>query len=245
MKLLFFLSVLLFTTGNIQAQGTPAKTVAKKNVAKGKAKSKKSAKKLKTTGETEFEEVICYEDGPCTFNILKGDTLVYEVNASGKNYNFLVVPNKFDANTVADFNWITTAPENKAGHVTISTQALTTGKKYLPSLPAGELKMTDASSIWLTAINFKEITKGQTSLSFDSGQPETFTSPETDAVTIPVNYKGKQLSLEGFAMQNKAEGQPDRKELWVLNISNNLLIIKMDIGWTMQLKEVRERKSKN
>jgi hypothetical protein len=245
MKLLLFIAAFLICSAGIQAQTKSIKPAPKKTAPKGKSIAKKNVKKIKTSsGNNEFEELICYEDGPCTFNILRGDTLVYEVNAAGKHYNLLVVPNKFDATTIADFSWIATAPENKAGHITINTKGLTTSKKYISNLPAGELKLADASSIWMTSSNFKEIAKGQTSIAFDNNQPESFSSPEADAVTVAVNYKGKPLNLEGFALENKAEGQPDRKEIWVLNVSTNLLIIRMDIGWTMQLKEVRERRTR-
>jgi hypothetical protein len=220
-------------------------TTTKKTSAKTSTKGKKSSKskKLKTAGEMEFEEVICYEDGPCTFTILKKDTLVYEVNAAGKQFNLLVVPNKFDAATIADFNWKIIGAETRSGHVVINAKALSTGKKYMVNLPAGELKLSDASSFWLSNANFKEIAKGETSITMDNGQAESFKSPEADAVTTDINYKGKPLVLEGFALQNKAEGEPGRKEMWVLNVSNNLLIIKLDNGeMSMQLKEVRERK---
>lgn len=246
MKCLFYFLVCLFLTGSIQAQTKPATTSKTSTAAKKKPAAKtnkKTVKKVKTTsGGVEFDELICYEDGPCTFNILKGDTLVYEVNAAGRQYNLLVIPNKFDASTVADFNWISTAPESKSGHVTISAAALKSSKKYLAYLPAGELKLTDASAIWMCQDNFKEITKKKTTLTLDNGQVENFVSPDEDAVTIDINYKGKPISLEGFAIQNKPEGEPGRKEIWVLNISNNLLMMKMDIGMTMQLKEVREKK---
>ena len=237
----------VFISGSLLAQTTaPAsKTAPKKTAAKGKKKSG-SAKKLKTTGEVEYEEVICYEDGPCTFSILKGDTLVYDVNAAGKQYSLYVIPNKFDAGTIADFNWISGGSDIKSGHVVLGTQALASARKYLTALPAGELKLTDASAIWLSNVNFKEITKGQSSLALDNDAAETFSSPETDAVTLPINYKATTLTLDGFAVQDKPEGQTGRKEIWILNISNNLLLIKVDNGgnFSMQLKEVREKKAK-
>ncbi|PWT97134.1 MAG: hypothetical protein C5B52_14335 [Bacteroidetes bacterium] len=250
MKNILFAIFFLMVCGSLNAQMKVTKPAAKKTTttstaskSKSKSSSKKNAKKIKTSdGGTEFEEVVCYEDGPCTFNVLKGDTLVYEVNASGKHYNLMVVTNKFDAATIADFNWVTSAPDSKAGHVSVNTAAITTSKKYLSSFPAGELKLSDASSIWLTSSNFKEIAKGQTTLTFDNSAPEKFNSPEADAVSVPVNYKGRSLNLEGFALENKPEGQADRKEIWVLNVSSNPLIIKMDVGWTMELKEVREGK---
>ena len=63
---------------------------------------------------------------------------------------------------------------------------------------------------------------------------------------MPINYKATSLTLDGFAVQNKPEGQQGRKELWILNISNNLLLIKVENGggFNMQLKEVREKKAK-
>jgi hypothetical protein len=256
MKYLTFLCLSLVVSMSLLAQAKPvAKTAVKKTAAKPVAKKtgpkkpvakgKKSSKsnKLKTADDHEFEEVICYEDGPCTFNILKKDTLVYEVNTAGKQYNLLIIPNKFDANTIADFNWRTTGADMKSGHVVINSQGLNTGKKYMFDLPSGELKLTDASTFWISNVNFKEISKGETTLALDNGQPETFKSLEVDAVSTEINYKGKQLNLEGFAVANKAEGEAGRKEVWILNISTNLLIIKLDNNsWSMVLKEVRERK---
>ena len=242
MKNLLILMAMLLTVSCISAQTkTSAKPAAKKAAVKGK----KVVKKKTSAVKTEFDELVCYEDGPCTFSIHKGDTLVYDVFTSGKQYNLLVIPNKFDAGVVADFNWIATGSVNKKGHVTISSKALLNGKNYLSSLPEGELKLTDASALWLGADNFKDLSKKQTPITFDKGNPETFLSPDEDAVSAPVNYKGKDISLEGFAILTKAEGGPDRKEIWVLNISSNLLMFKItSTDFTMQLKEVHENKIK-
>ena len=239
MKKILAFSVLLLSFGALCAQTKPAKPAAKKGATKGKRVTKKSTSAVKT----EFDELVCYEDGPCTFSIHKGDTLVYDVYAPGNQYTMLVIPNKFDAGVVADFNWITTGSVNKKGHVNISGKALQSGKTYLSTLPEGELKLTDASALWLGADNFKDLSAKQTPVAFDNGKPETFLSPDEDAVSAPVNYKGKDISLEGFAIQTKPEGEPDRKEIWVLNISSNLLMFKISsTNFTMQLKEVHEKK---
>jgi hypothetical protein len=239
MKKILVFSLLVLVAGGISAQTKTAKATAKKGATKSKRVTKKSTSSVKT----EFDELICYEDGPCTFSIHRGDTLVYDVYAPGNQYTMLVVPNKFDAGVVADFNWITTGSVNKKGHVVISSKALESGKSYLASLPEGELKLTDASALWLGGENFKDLSNKETAVSFDNGKAETFKSPEEDAVSAPVNYKGKDISLEGFAIQTKAEGEPDRKEIWVLNVSSNLLMFKINsTNFNMQLKEVRERK---
>src|SRR2546425_12112197 len=104
MKFLILLSILLIVSIGLFAQVKPtSRPAVKKSTAKTSSKSNKIVKsKKKTTSATEFEEVICYQDGPCTFNIIKRDTLVYEVNDAGKQYNLFLIPNKFDANTIVD-----------------------------------------------------------------------------------------------------------------------------------------------
>ena len=244
MKTILITAVMLCAIIGVNAQQKTVKKAPAKTTTATKSSTKKTVSTKKVTGKTEFDELICYEDGPCTFGIHKGDTLVYAVNAAGKIYDLLVVPNKFDANTVADFNWVTTGAERKTGHVVIGAKAIKSSKRYMNSLPAGELKLSDASFLWFCADNFSEITKKQTTITFDNGTAETFSSPDDDAVVSTINYKGREIALDAFAIENKAEGEPGRKEIWVLNISNNLLMIKSDAGADMQLKEVREKKLK-
>ena len=256
MKFLFSVICALLISVGLMAQAKPlAKTSTKpaapkpkttstaKPKAKTSSKGKKSSsnsRKLNTSGEMEFEELICYEDGPCTFTIVRKDTLVYEVNSAGKTYDLLIIPNKFDGVSLADFNWKMVGGDNKSGHVVINSTGINNARKYVFNLPGGETKLTDASSIWLSNTNFKEIAKGETTMSIDDGQLETFKSPPADAVSTDINYKGKPLSIEGFALQNKPEGEAGRKEIWIMNVSNNLLLIKLDnVSWSMRLKEVR------
>ena len=257
MKFLLSLCCTLMISVGLLAQAKPlAKSAAKpapkpkttttakpKTSTKSKTapKSKKSnSSKLNTSGDMEFEELICYEDGPCTFTIVRKDTLVYEVNAAGKQYDLLIIPNKFDGAALADFNWKTIGSENKSGHVVINSTGINTARKYMFMLPGGELKLSDASSFWMSNQNFKEVAKGETTMIIDDAQMETFKSPPADAVSTDINYKGRPLSIEGFALQNKNEGEPGRKEIWVMNVSNNLLVIKIDnVNWSMKLKEVR------
>jgi hypothetical protein len=240
MKLIWMLVVCCLFTATADAQ--------KKTVKKGGAKSvkgKKTAKKKSTTGGSEFEELICYEEGACTFSVVRGDTLVYDVNSGGSSYQLFIVPLKYTENTISDFNWTTSAPDNRSGHVTINTAALKSSKKYVSFPQGGEQKLNDASFLWLCGDNFKEIVKKITTMTIDNGAAETFTSPEEDAVTASINYKGKTIEVDGFIVQNKEEGQPGRKVVWVMNISYNLLFFKADFGnMSMVLTGVREGKAK-
>jgi hypothetical protein len=243
MKLIFLFTVLLFSAYAADAQKAKSKKPVKKSYSKTKSKT---GTKIKTSGDDEFDLFICYEGGPCTFSILKGDTLVYEVNQAGKNYQMFVVPNKFDAALIADFNWYNNGSDMSKGKVVINSAGLKAADKYLSGLTSGDLKITDATStLWLSEKSFKEITKGATNMSFDGGISESFSSPESDASVITINYKDKKVDLDGFIIESKPVGQTGRKELVVLNITSNLLIIKMDLdGKSIQLKEVRINKNR-
>jgi hypothetical protein len=244
MKLIVFaLSMFLFS-GIAQAQKGKAKKPVKKTASKSKGKPKKGTK-IKTNGEDEFDLFLCYEGGACTFSILKGDTLVYEVNQSGKSYQMFVIPNKFTANAIADFNWYTTAPDSKQGKVSINAVGLKTANKLITNLPVGDLKLTDASSaIWISEKSYKEITKGGTSIGLDGGNPEVFSSPEADASIVTITFKNRAIDLDGFLIQS-TEATKSKKEISVLNISDNLLILKTELdNGSMVLKEVRANVSR-
>ena len=243
MKLIALFTVLFFSISAIQAQKAKPKKPVKKTASKTKSKT---GSKIKTTGDDEYDLFICYEGGgPCTFTILKGDTLVYDVNQAGKSFQLFVVPNKFDAATIADFNWTTSAPDSRSGKVQVSTTGLKTATKYVTNFTAGDLKLTDASAVWISEKTFKEITTGKSALTIDGGTPENYSSPDADESNVTITYKDKQILLEGFAIQNKGLGQNGRKEITILNISQNLLIIKADLdGSNMVLKEVRANKSR-
>ena len=240
-----FLSLILICTlfaSQINAQKKPVKKSSAKKGSSKKGSVKKSSSKVGTTGETEFEELSCYVDGACTFSIVKGDTLLYAVTGASGNYDLGIVPKNYKENQISDFNWYTS--DGRSGHIVINTSALKSAKKYI-SMPttAGELKLNDASFLWLTGANFAELSSKKMKITLDNKAQEDYFSPEEDAVTIPINYKGKALDLDGFIIQNKEVGASDRVELNILNISYNLLIFKADYGnMTMTLKEVREKK---
>ncbi len=249
MKSLLFFACFLFGIYGADVNAQKKRTTTKRTTSKKKTTSKKSkgktksvsGSKIQTDGGSELDLFTCYEGGgPCTFTVLKGDTLVYTVNTAGQQYDLYVIVNKFSGESLADFNWYTSAPNSQSGKVTINTVGIKTSKQYTSILTPGELKLNTGSAIWLTQANFKESAKKETLIAFDAGAPEKFYSPEVDAVATTINYKGKQVDLDGFALQNKNEGEAGRKEIWVLNESLNAMILKMNTdNMSMQIKEIR------
>lgn len=182
--------------------------------------------------------ILKNDDGSSEFFDLKaGDKLVYQVNAGGSEYEFIVTLNDPGANAL-DFNYEMTNTNKTSGHVTISGKAKTTATKYINYFSGGDLNLTDACTVWLSNKNFNDMTERKTVLQLDNNAPETFYLPKKDTVSTVVKVKGEDKKVEAFIINNAADGN-GKKTMWIHDISSNSLIIKMDQGWSIILKEIR------
>lgn len=179
------------------------------------------------------------EDGSSSFfDIKKEDTLVYQVKAGDKEYEFKVTINAHDSENGIDFNYEMTNANITKGHVTISPEAQANATKYVNYFRGGNLKLTDASSVWLSNKNFRDMAQKKTIIQLDNNAPEIFYLPKDESVSTVVKIKGEDKTIEGFKINNAVDGNGN-KTIWINDISSNSLIIKMDLGWSIVLKEIR------
>lgn len=183
--------------------------------------------------------MIKNDDGSTSsYDIKKGDQLVYQVSAFGAEYDFIVTVNSESSENGIDFNYEMTNSSNTKGHVTISADAKNKATKYVNYFKGGELNLTDACTVWLSNKNFSDMPSKKTVMQMDNNSPQTFYRPENDEVAPLVKIKGENKKLDGFIINSAADGKGD-KTLWINGISSNSLILKMDLGWTILLKEIR------
>ncbi len=228
---------LLFTGSSIAQKAKPkAKVATKKKTSKVKKTKKMALGAAKTLN---LSLSVLKDEATFTYDLKKGDKLVYHVNANGKEYDFIVAINGFDYDKGIDFNYEMTAPVSKTGRVKISPGAFHSSRKYMNQFAGGELNLTDASTIWLCYDAFyDDMPKRQTMMTMDDAAPELFYRPEEDAIEHTIKFKGEMVGVEAFLINNKKDGTGS-KEIWVHNSSSNPLIIRMNLGWTIELKEVR------
>jgi hypothetical protein len=182
--------------------------------------------------------MIKNDDGSMgSYDIQKGDKLVYQVKAGGNEYDFIVTINDENEKGI-DFNYEMTNSNKTSGHVIISSKAKSEATRYVNYFRGGELILTDACTVWLSNKNFSDMPQKKTVMQIDNNSPETFYRPEKDEVTPIVKIKGEDKKIDGFMINNAADGNGD-KTLWINGISSNSLIIKMDLGWSIVLKEIR------
>lgn len=182
--------------------------------------------------------IVKNDDGSSEFyDLKKGDKLVYQVKAGGNEYEFIVTLND-PGNNALDFNYEMTNSNKTTGHVTISNKAKSEAIKYVNFFRGGELNLTDACTVWLSGKNFSDMGNKKTTMTLDNGAPETFYNPENDDVSTIVKIKGENKKIEAFIINNAADGSGN-KTMWIHDISSNSLIVKMDMGWSIILKEIR------
>ena len=138
------------------------------------------------------------DDGTYSYDIEKGDELVYHVtNPNGKEYDFVITVNKFDYNAGIDFNYQILTAAGVKGHVTISPAAYHSSRKYVNYFGGGEMKLNDACAIWLCYDAFyDDIPKRKTVMTMDGNDPEVFYRPEYDEERPVIKFKGEEMKLE-------------------------------------------------
>ena len=172
--------------------------------------------------------------GNFIFNVKSGDVLTYEVNAKGETYTFEVTVKENRAALV--FDWI--MPEKDiSGEVTLEKEARASATIYKNLFSNGEeWDFKDSSTVWFSHKNYAEAKKGITTLTMDDSSPDKFKTSKGETFTI--NYKGKQVKLSNFKLtESPTEG--DKHSLVILDNPANPLILQMNLGWTIVLKEVK------
>jgi hypothetical protein len=215
------------------------KTTKTKVVTKKKSVKTTKKKNVITPQTVSLEMFIKNDDGSSSMEPLAaGDKLVYAVNAGGQQYDFIITLKKASYEAGIEFDYEMTNANNTKGHVKIDSKAKSESKKYINYFRGGNINLTDACTVWMTYANFMDMPEKKTEMILDNNTEEIFYRPEKDEVMPTINFKGKSVKIDGF-MINNAEDMKGDKTMWIQNSSSNSLILKMDLGWTIELKEIR------
>lgn len=234
-KIISLCIAIMVLATTVMAQPKAKAKPVKKTITKTKTKVNSSPSTDDVKLDLEYEG-----DSPTSnysYPFSKGDQLVYHVNAGGSEYDFIVTLNMYNKNGI-DFNYEMTNANNTKGHVVITPQAKDESRNLVNYFSGGELNLKDASTVWLSYATFIDMPTKKTTLSFDGAEKIAMYRPENDEVKTVIRVKGQDHTINAFKMNSAADGTGD-KTLWVHNSSANPLIMKMDLGWTIELKEIK------
>ncbi|MFH0894239.1 MAG: hypothetical protein V2A54_07375 [Bacteroidota bacterium] len=156
--------------------------------------------------------------------------LTYKVVANGSQYDY-VVDSLTLGNSIA-FRWKMGAPKNMKGKVRMSQQALDTASAMNNYFRNNEfLDLKDKTSVWMGRKIRKAIAENK---------PITVDPQNTREVLTPKGEKSYTFTINGTSTTIKVlyAETASGKKFWFLNDAVNPLILKMDLGWTIELISV-------
>ncbi len=163
-----------------------------------------------------------------------GAVLTYDVNMAGKKYQFIATLKKL-GNEIA-FDWKMTDPINKTGSVAMSATAVSKADALFNYFTGGESKLEKETSMFISGKTFNDAaTNFQASLKVN-GQSDTATVLSSTVAELGVTVNGDFLSIPGIELQG---GSDLKYTIGVVETQRFPLITRMDLGWTIQLMEIK------
>lgn len=163
-----------------------------------------------------------------------GAVLTYDVNMAGKKYQFIATIKKLGSEIA--FDWKMTEPINKTGSVIMSATAISKADGLFNYFTASETKLEKETSMFISGKIFNDAaTNFQASLKVN-GQSDTATVLSSTVAELGVTVNGDFLSIPGIELQG---GSEVKYTIGVVETQRFPLITRMDLGWTIQLMEIK------
>lgn len=169
-----------------------------------------------------------------TLKLKAGSVLTYKVTNAGQSYVFTVTLKSWEPDRSFDYDM--GEPANLKGNVTLTAGALANATGQVNMFSGGPLSLTDRTTVWLSKTVFNSLkTEFQARVSVDGGTPITLLNNYEDKYNVPVDGKDTGLNI---IYAEEQSGKP--YHYWILNDAENPLIVKMELGWTIELTEIKQ-----
>lgn len=191
---------------------------------------------LPTSAQIDFETEIMKGT---TLLLRKGQKLTYGVDYQGKQYDFIVTIKSLKNGI--KFNYEMTNPSATTGKVWITEEAMTLDNPpQYNYFRGGKITLEKQTTVWVGYKIFEKlIKKGYCSVSPDGGESYV----ELKNARAGHDFKAYN-SIAGEEMTEisyvHAAAEDGSAEYWIHLSKGNPLILKMDIGWKIWLKDFGE-----
>lgn len=177
-------------------------------------------------------------------NFIKiGAKMVYAVVNGDQKYDFIVTVKQFSPDLV--FDWEMTAPVSTKGTITIPQKDMQHAMAFYNYFSPGSLILDGETSVWLSNDQFNQIKNNRYGIFKLDGKGGKETPMKvirnTPGMPIPVItpiVNGKPMTLNTIYLNNGILGDNIR-EVVLLDSKDFPIIVKMNLGWTITLKEIK------
>ncbi len=168
--------------------------------------------------------------------IKPGTQLTYDVNAGGKQYKFIVTIKKLGAEIA--FDWKMTEPVNKTGSVAMSAAAVAKADALFNYFNGGPTVLEKETSVWISQKLFNDIATTAQGAIRVNGAADTVTVMSNTISEFNFNLNGNLVAIPGWELQG---GSDIKYTIDVIESAKFPLIVRMDLGWTISLSEVKSQ----
>ncbi|MCO5232753.1 MAG: hypothetical protein LC105_06975 [Chitinophagales bacterium] len=180
---------------------------------------------------------VAKDESISIFNEVPDDGFVYEyfVNFQGSKYNFYVSNILLDMDDFTTFHYRMDNYDQTEGDINISKDATASATDLYNYFSGGEVTLDNQTSVWLSRKIFEEIKdKGKVVISTDKSSPKTFKviKAKNDAdkyYKVLVDGEYEYIPCIQIATEDGSQ------EIWITDNPNNPLILKMFIGFSIEL----------
>jgi hypothetical protein len=166
--------------------------------------------------------------------IKPGTVLTYDVEMSGKKYQFIATLKKVGDEIV--FDWNTSAPENKKGSITISAGANAKADALFNLFKEGATNLDKEISVFISRKMFNDVSTTSATNIKINGASDTATVMSNTISEFNFNLNGNLVAIPGWELQG---GSDIKYTIDVIESTKFPIIYRIDLGWTMQLSEVK------
>jgi hypothetical protein len=170
-----------------------------------------------------------------------GDVLEYDVSKQGKTYRLIITltGKTFIDTKIVDaitFNWETSEDTVRKGTVTITKAARADATTYQTNLLPGMVTLKNKSCLWLSFMDLHSFfSPAGRIMDLGDGSKKQYKIVEGSGEKYSFLFKGKPAYISSF----RAKSTSGNFFNFCPTLNSNGLILFLNIGWTMKLKEVR------
>lgn len=165
-----------------------------------------------------------------------GTVLTYDVSSAGKNYKFIVTIKSL-GNEIA-FDWKMTEPINKSGTVVMSANAVSKADALFNYFNGGASNLDKETSVWISKKLFDDISAKAEAPIKVNGAADTATVMSNTISEFNFNLNGNLVAVPGWELQG---GSDIKYTIDVIESTKFPIITRMDLGWTIQLSEIKSQ----
>lgn len=173
-----------------------------------------------------------YQSKYSTFSISPGDILLYSVEKDTQQYDLLITINDYGKEIDFDYN---IPYYSIVGQMHMPAKAVTSGSSYKWIIDSITQHQESENMLWLSNTNYSDL-KYQHATVLDAGEGKEIYG-KLGTSTMKINFKGKEKIVTIYDVQNYSQGP--EKSIAILTSDNNPLMIRIEAGYRITLKEVR------